>query len=118
MRALGFNDQLEVVDAAAPAAAAVAAAAPDPKAVAAPPAGLDAAGGAGQAPSVEALAVAVSGGEAGTRSRGLGKGSGISTRGPVLRPGLRLGPVIGPGLWQCPFRAVKQAPDENVPSLL
>ena len=79
MRALGFNDQLEVVDAAAPAAAAAsataaaaatataAATASDPKAAAAPPAGLDAAG-AGQAPSADALAVAVSGGEAGARS--------------------------------------------------
>ena len=72
MRALGFNDQLEVVDAAAPAT--TAAAAPDPKAAAAPPVGFDDAAGAGQAPSVEAMAVAVSGGEAGTRSRGLGIG--------------------------------------------
>jgi len=70
MRALGFNSQLEVVDAAAPAAAA--AAAPDPEAAAAPHAGLDAAAGAGQAPSAEAPAVAVSGGEAGRLSRGLG----------------------------------------------
>lgn len=74
MRALGFNDQLEVIDAAAPTAAA--AAAPDPKAAAAPPAGFDAAAGAGQAPLVKALAVAISGAEAGTRSWGLGKGLG------------------------------------------
>ena len=71
MRALGFNSQLEVVDAAAPAAAA-AAAAPDPKAAATPPAGLDDAAGAGQTPSAEVPAAAVSGGEAGRRSRGLG----------------------------------------------